>query len=527
VADDDIALGPDGRFAHTFESAGAYYLEVRDVRYRGGANFRYRLRVSSRQEGFSSLNETVHLLHPAVSELNFIDAKFPKPYPATLPGTIEGSFDEAKERDEYALTAKTGTYTFRPITRSAGSAAYLMLKVFKPDGGLLAESPVTESDEQPLTATFPAEGRYRLQVEDLLGRGGPEFNYFIESALHPGFSLSLKPDKNVPQKYRLPQGGAVAIEVQAAHSGYAGPITLAVEPADLGLTLLNNVIPANQAATKIVLIAPASLNIGDLLPLRIVGTAEHQGQQHTVPVSTAGMVRAKWPQIAYPPAWLDGLIPVGVVAEGTPFYAVTSSAPSLVYPRSAAQIGFTLNLERKNGEFKEPLLVSVENLPIGMSYEVKREGNGPQEKYQIALKAPATIGEIKQEIRVISYGDLKGQGQVATTTLPLEIIAPLAVTLAPNGPIEKGQKQTIKVAISRYNAGEDKQPITVKWKKLPAGVSAPDTTIAPDQVEAAVELTAAADAAPGVFDGVVAEALTKFRGVDVAVESPPVKWEVK
>jgi hypothetical protein len=88
----------------------------------------------------------------------------------------------------------------------------------------------------------------------------------------------------------------------------------------------------------------------------------------------------------------------------------------------------------------------------------------------------------------------------------------------------------VKVSVVRFNpgSGEDKQPITIKWKKLPPGVTAPgDATIAADQTETIVELSAAADAAVGPFDGLTVEALTKFQGADVALESAPAKWEVK
>ncbi|HND56857.1 MAG TPA: pre-peptidase C-terminal domain-containing protein, partial [Pirellulaceae bacterium] len=43
LADDDAALGSDCRFAHTFQAAGQYVVEIRDNQYRGGG--KYRLRV--------------------------------------------------------------------------------------------------------------------------------------------------------------------------------------------------------------------------------------------------------------------------------------------------------------------------------------------------------------------------------------------------------------------------------------------------------------------------------------------------
>ena len=44
-SDDEPSTGADSRFAHTFAEAGDYLLEIRDIRYQGGGNFRYRLRM--------------------------------------------------------------------------------------------------------------------------------------------------------------------------------------------------------------------------------------------------------------------------------------------------------------------------------------------------------------------------------------------------------------------------------------------------------------------------------------------------
>lgn len=580
VADDDTSTGADGRFSYTFVAAGSYFLEVRDVRYRGGPNYRYRLRLGdfpivttpfplgvtagqsaqvsvlgNNVEGIAPVAFTADAASPLARQplavrggggtssalLSIVSSSLPQtsevepndtPEAATkvtLPAGIQGRFHADKDRDQYTFDAKANTsFTFRAVTRSAGSPCYLLLSVFKPDGGLLAESPVNENDEPTLAVTFPADGAYRLVVEDLLRRGGPERGYYVEAALNPGFSLSLKPDKNTPHRFALPKNGAIAIEVQAARGGYDGPITLAVEPASAGFTLVNNVIGEKQPATRLIISTPAKANVGDLLPLRIVGTAMHQGQAVRVPLNTTALLRAKWPQLSAPPAWFDGMLATAVTAEAPQLYTVSPSQPALFYPRTAAQLVFTLNLERKRPDFKEPLTVQVENLPAGVSAEVKREGDGPQEKYHITLKAPKELGEIKQDLRLVTYGNLNGQGELATTVVPLAVVTPIVTTLTPTGPITAGQKQTVKVAIARFNpgSGEDKQPVTIKWKKLPAGVTAPETVIAPDQTEAMVEFTAVAEAEVGPFEGLLAEAVTKFQGLDVAIDSTAAKWEV-
>ncbi len=44
-SDDDEATGSDSRLVHRFAAEGDYYLEIGDVRYLGGSDYRYRLRL--------------------------------------------------------------------------------------------------------------------------------------------------------------------------------------------------------------------------------------------------------------------------------------------------------------------------------------------------------------------------------------------------------------------------------------------------------------------------------------------------
>src|SRR5207253_650374 len=44
-SDDAPGLGSDSMISYTFKDAGEYVLEVRDIRYQGGGNFNYRLRI--------------------------------------------------------------------------------------------------------------------------------------------------------------------------------------------------------------------------------------------------------------------------------------------------------------------------------------------------------------------------------------------------------------------------------------------------------------------------------------------------
>jgi hypothetical protein len=87
---------------------------------------------------------------------------------------------------------------------------------------------------------------------------------------------------------------------------------------------------------------------------------------------------------------------------------------------------------------------------------------------------------------------------------------------------------TQKVKFTLTRKGDDKQPVDIKFKALPAGVTAPEkTTLTAEQNEIEIDITAAADAAPVKFETLVAVATTKYAGTDITVESPAAVLEVK
>jgi hypothetical protein len=472
VADDDLCYGAEPRLAHTFAADGEYYLELRDVRYRGGPAMRYRLRLgdfpiaappfplalSVGQSGSVSvidLGTKANLafsLEPAATESQRQALALRSPQsnasalatlitsshvqvtesepsspdktaaPLAIPCGINGRFAAPKEIDKYTFTAqKDSLLLFRPLTRSLASPAYVRLSIVKPDGSLLAEAPVTDADEQPLAVTIPADGDYQLVVEELLGRGGAEYVYHIAADYNPGAALLLKADKNAPHKFTLPQSGAIAIEVQASRQGYDGPITLEVTGAE-GLTIANHIIAEKQAATKLILAAPMAKS-GKILSLRMRGTYERAGKICEVPLSTTGLIRAQWPHLAYPPAWLDGLVPVAITGEAASLFAVTPGVAEIKLA-PGGQVMFALELKRENADFKDPLLILPGAIPSGITSEIKREGNGPEEKYQVTLKAAADVAVAKYELAFTCYGEAKGRGQLVRVALPLEITAP-------------------------------------------------------------------------------------------------------
>jgi hypothetical protein len=200
----------------------------------------------------------------------------------------------------------------------------------------------------------------------------------------------------------------------------------------------------------------------------------------------------------------------------------------LNFPRLVGETKLTLDFERTNANFKDaPLLVMPLGVPAGLTPEVKRNGNGPKETYDIVLKGPKDLAEGQHGLRFFAFAEMGTSGRaVQSGDIRVNVVTPLAVVAAPAGPLVQGQTQKVKLTLARR--GDDKQSVDLKFKALPAGVTAPEkTTLAADQNEVEIDVTAAADAPPVKFDQLVAIASGKYAGVDITVESPAVALEVK
>ncbi len=459
IEDDDPASGADARFVFTAPREGNYLLEVRDNRYKPGGRYCLRLGDFSlvsttaplvAQRGvpqavsfrglFSESIEPLTVLPLGNSRAEFISVGARPPgrqasgwatlglselpitiehanakelAHLTIPGMACGVLSAPKQRDMFEFAAAKGApLRFRAISRSLGSAAIVSLRVLDAAGKQLAESPVTESDEPALNFTPPADGNYKLAIEELAGRGGAEFTYAVECKSGPQFSLVLKNDKNNRLKYSLPGGGAFYLDVQAQRASYDGPIALAIDSERPGWQIFNNTIAAKTNEVRLYIQPPLDLGAGELADLRVVGKGTAGGRDIQAAMTTAVQLRAARPQTPYPPRWHDGMMFVSGQASLPAFFSVATKSDHVEVPRAATQAKVTLDFERTDPKFKDtPLTVVPVALPAGVTAETKRNGNGPKETYDINLKLPKDLAEGQHAFRYFAYAEMAGQGR--------------------------------------------------------------------------------------------------------------------
>jgi hypothetical protein len=170
---------------------------------------------------------------------------------------MNGRVNAAGEVDLYRLAVRAGeSWMIETRAGETGlSKLYALLTVADQDSKKLAsagdqepETPLSnivsnsDSPGDPYIAVTVPEGVTALEIgiEDLLGRGGPEYGYqIIARRQPPDFTLTL----NDPY-INLPRGGVAQVDVTLNRRGFDGAVKVHVENAPEGVTVEGGHIPA-------------------------------------------------------------------------------------------------------------------------------------------------------------------------------------------------------------------------------------------------------------------------------------------
>ncbi len=569
-SDDEGGTSADCRFAYQFEADGTYFIEIRDIRYQGGGGHRYRMRVGdfplvavpspmgARKGATTKIEaagpavmraEAVQVVVPAqsaaksqavtfknhdgqgsafatlvVSEASELTEFEPNDTPGqatamVLPAAMNGMCAAPKDRDYYQFDVQAGQrFVFIGRTRRQGSPADLYLRLFKADGGLLAEVDDVGTEEAILNQTFAEAGTYRLMVEDLNRSGGPAYGYRIEAmAYQPGFDLVLETDK-----FDVPRGGVFVAKVTSRRFDYNGPINMALTNAD-GFQVANTVIAEGQNEVVLQVTAPENLEPGQWRNITVIGSAKIGDTDFQRTAGTLEALKGQFSGLPYPPEALNGIAAFGVGPAFADFFKLTAE-PVVRFPQLVGSTTITVKAEKLNG-FTDAIALSVVGLPPEFSVEAKPIEKDKAES-QITIKGPLTSAESDHPFRVVGNATFQNQPKsAAVESLVLQVRPPLGVAVEFAGPVAAGAPLKAKIRATRD--GEAKGVINLSWKHLPVGVSAPENlTIAEGQTEVEVELETAPTAVLGAASDVTVVATTQVQGKTIEVESPRSTLEI-
>lgn len=565
-SDDAPGLSGDSQFEYTFKATGEYLLELRDIRYQGGA---YRLRVGD----FPCVNttyplavqrgatipvtligvgtapaETVSVTVPTDPALTAIPVSIKRPggqssgfalaavadrpqYLEQEPNTkpeeanrvdlsqdLNGRLDARGDIDRFVFTGKKDqSLVITGITRTQGSPADLNLKLLNKDGGQIAQVDDTGTNEGVLVAKIPADGDYTVVVEDIAKRGGPGFSYRI--AIGPAaqpFTLAVSSDTA-----NVPVGGAIALTVTAARNGFNGPIELSVQGLPAGMTASRSVIGAGRNDAVLTLHAAPDKAASVLHGLKVVGT----GGDATVTADFAGVLKARLANMRFPPASLS-----------TSFAAAAAPAAALNWKVEPPEIVFGKELSAKvkltvtRGEgIDEAVAIAVQpaqnGLPAGITAAVKNIDKGANEvEIVFSANKDAPLGDFTAAL----LGTHKKGDKTVTVpaAIRMKLDVPLTVTLDVGaGKITKGGELAIKAKVARNPAAPG--PVVIALQNLPKGVTAPEATIPAEGGEIEVKLTAAADSAVGAINNLSAKGTVTVGNSKFEATAPNVNLTVE
>lgn len=536
-SDDALGLSGDARLVHTFATAGDYYVELRDIRYTGGAGHFYRLRIGdfplvcvpyplAIKKGVPGRVEfvgadvgstpAVEVSQPAEPNAGWINVAAKReggqssafsvlaigatdevsetePNNVTaaanrlIPGqSMNGRLHQSGDVDRFVFAATKGqTWLFRSFTRRLGSPADLMLSLYKTDGGRVVQGDDTGAEDVILKYKFPTDGDYVLEVRDLHHRGGPQFAYRVETALsEPGFTLSVSADR-----INIPVGGTAAVTVAVVRNGFGGPIALSLVGQPGGVEAIPTVIGPGMNHVALTMQAADKVATGKVYPVRIVGQGQNGDTILSAQATLTTALQAAANKMPSPPQVLENEVAVGIAPK--PPFVLSISQPQVEFARKL-NASFKVSVARQSG-FDEAIVLAVTpakgGLPGGITAAVKPIAKGTNEvDVTFSANEKAALGEFTAALTATHK---KGKQTVvqAVPGIMLKISEPFQLSIDDfKHSIPSNGELSLNVRLTRNPAF--KSPVKLTVEGLPQGVTAVAVEIPADKSEGKLTLIA-------------------------------------
>lgn len=221
------------------------------------------------------------------SILESTDNSREKPQSLTLPVTVTGMIEAARDEDVFVFAAKKGQAVV--FTVEADELGFLLdgvLAVLDSAGKVLVETDDAKRARDPqLTFTPPADGEYRLTLRDVYGHGGPRYVYRL-TAQQPAPDLTLQLSSDA---FVVKPGATVEVTVAVARSGgYDSEVEISAAGLPAGVTAasVKSLAKGDTAkSVKLVLQASADAKAGTF---QVIGkSAGPMAMEHKAQLSGA------------------------------------------------------------------------------------------------------------------------------------------------------------------------------------------------------------------------------------------------
>jgi hypothetical protein len=311
-------------------TSGSYTLQVRDVQYRGGGDYAYRIdageiplvesiipaggrrggKIEVRAVGHNLSGHDVQTVdladaQPGVMPLRFkTSAGFSNDIPflitdlppvaekgsntsaksamsVSLPAEVSGVLANPAEEDFFRFTVPTKQpITLEVSARKTGSPIDALMTLRDANGGVMEQNNGA-GEAEPRISKVLEPGDYIVSIRDLTYAGGPSYGYrinmFQAGAPPADFAVRFMPDAA-----RVGRGSNVKLWCEIVRlNGYKGAVAVTLEGLPAGVTVTNGVATINESTSGIFTVTAApDAPLGSFpIKLKAVGTA---GAQQTI-----------------------------------------------------------------------------------------------------------------------------------------------------------------------------------------------------------------------------------------------------
>ncbi len=170
---------------------------------------------------------------------------------ADVPVAFNGVLREAGDVDWFRFRANKGQNLQFNVygRRSLRSPIDSWIEIHKVGGGQLVANDDAGGPDSNLTFNkFPEDGEYLLAIRDQLGEGSPLHTYRVEVA-PPARTMSLsisELQRYQSQTIEVPQGGQMAVRLNASRGGVQGDLAISLGNLPAGLELMTPKMAANE-----------------------------------------------------------------------------------------------------------------------------------------------------------------------------------------------------------------------------------------------------------------------------------------
>lgn len=355
-SDDGLATGSDPVLMHVPSYDGLHYLIVRDVEYRGSQRFQLNVRQqsttaicvpsvvkigetrsiqtlpvlgaadakplivrtsSSSQIGFGLLAFDDFIASVRRTHLPVYTESASAPLP--IPSVFSGKLEEPEEVDQTQFAAKQGDQLVIDHESCSGPIVPA-IRLLSSAGALVAEHHWGRDANGKIRHSIPADDVYRLEIRDVLNRGGAAFSYAfsIRNDVSPA-TLKIATAKQrkkrrfeQPHRMCVDSGKSLPVLVRVDRRGEQGPIKIHAE-ADGRPLEVSGLIEANKNEGTIEIAIPKIDDSAEVWSLSIYGTcgsesdSDGRGFDKRVVMDLSEHQRRDFPKFSPLPALASGV----------------------------------------------------------------------------------------------------------------------------------------------------------------------------------------------------------------------------